>query len=248
VRRFWKGEGRLGDLATALAGSEDVFDGPATRSVNFVAAHDGFALADLVAYAERHNHANGEANRDGHGENHSWNNGAEGPSDDPAITAARTRDLHALLATLFAARGTIMLTAGDEFGRSQGGNNNAYAQDNETTWLDWEGRDRALEAHVAALAALRDREPLLRATAFLTGEGEPPDVAWLRPDGRPMDPADWEAPGAGRLAMVLSGRLAVLINRDPAPVTFHLPGTGWTGPTRLEGRAVGFATREPPPT
>ncbi len=126
-----------------------------TRTVNFLAAHDGFTLADLVSYAERHNHANGEDNRDGHGDNLSWNNGVEGPSDDPAIRQRRRDDLRALLATLFASRGTIMLTAGDEFGRTQQGNNNAYAQDNAIGWVDWQNRDRDLEDFVAALAAFR---------------------------------------------------------------------------------------------
>jgi glycogen debranching enzyme len=163
TRRFWRGDGRLGELATALAGSTDSFRGPATRTLNYVAAHDGFTLADVVAYRERSNHDNGEENRDGHHANHSWNHGVEGPTDDPAIRAARARDLRALLATLFASRGAIMLTAGDEFGRTQGGNNNAYAQDNETTWLDWQGRDRDLEAFVATLGDLRARAPCLTA-------------------------------------------------------------------------------------
>ncbi|HEX8420054.1 MAG TPA: glycogen debranching enzyme, partial [Sphingomonas sp.] len=128
VRRFWRGDGSAGALATRLAGSSEVFGSGATRTVNFVAAHDGFTLADTVAYEERRNHANGEDNRDGHGDNQSWNGGVEGPTDDPAILARRDRDRRALLGTLFASTGTIMLTAGDEFGRSQGGNNNAYAQ------------------------------------------------------------------------------------------------------------------------
>ena len=138
---------------------------PTTRSVNFIAAHDGFTLADLVAYERKHNEANGEHNRDGHNENLSWNNGVEGETADPAIVDARRRDLRALLSTLFASRGTIMLTAGDEFGRTQRGNNNAYAQDNEITWLDWESRDRELEEHVAALAAFRKRWRAGMATA-----------------------------------------------------------------------------------
>ena len=146
-------------------------------------------------------HANGEHNRDGHGENHSWNNGVEGPTDDPAVLAERRRDLKALLATLFASRGTIMLTAGDEFGRTQGGNNNAYAQDNPITWLDWEDRDRDLEAHAAALAALRRAHPALADPTLLTGAPGPdgiPDVAWLTPGGTAKTVADWEnahAPG-----------------------------------------------------
>jgi len=143
VRRFWRGDAGIGALVTRVAGSSDIFGKP-SRSVNFLAAHDGFTLADTVAYAERHNEANGEQNRDGHGENFSWNRGVEGPSDDPDVTALRQADLRALLATLFASTGAIMLTAGDEFGRSQSGNNNAYAQDNALGWVDWAGRDTAL--------------------------------------------------------------------------------------------------------
>ncbi len=191
VRRFWRGDANLGQLATRLAGSSDVF-GATCRSVNFLAAHDGFTLADTVAHATRHNHANGEDNRDGHHENWSWNHGVEGPSDDPAINAARAADLRALLATLYAATGTIMLTAGDEFGRSQGGNNNAYAQDNATTWINWTGRDRVLEDFVASLAAARAaRRPW--ANCF------PEPGRWLRPDGGAMTVADWENPAGDGL-------------------------------------------------
>lgn len=193
VRRFWRGDGSLGALATRLAGSADVFgscDTTQCRSVNFVAAHDGFTLADCVAYAAKHNHANGEDNRDGHDDNHSWNSGVEGPSDDPAVLARRQAALRALLATLFAATGTIMLTAGDEFGRSQQGNNNAYAQDNALTWLDWERRDRDLEDFVAALSAAR------------TGDMArfPEDGQWLTLDGMPMDAAHWEDPATPGVA------------------------------------------------
>ena len=191
ARRFWRGDIGVDVLATRLAGSSDLF-GLSSRSINFLAAHDGFTLADVVAYAERHNHANGEQNRDGHGDNHSWNNGIEGPSDDPAIRAARAADLRALLGTLFASTGTIMLTAGDEFGRSQGGNNNAYAQDNTTSWIDWSIRDLELEAYVARLAEWR----AARAEWFATF---PKEGAWLGPNG-PMTVEDWQAPGAGYLA------------------------------------------------
>lgn len=183
VRRFWKGTGTVGALATRIAGSSDVF-GTDCRSINFLAAHDGFTLADTVAYENRHNHANGEGNRDGHGENHSWNNGAEGPSDDPHIRARRAADLRALLGTLFASTGTIMLTAGDECGRSQQGNNNAYCQDMP---LDWAGRDTLLEAHVFALAA--ERAARLEAFASFPEGGQ-----WLSPDGAPMTPEQWENP------------------------------------------------------
>ena len=184
VRRFWRGDGSAGALATRLAGSTDVFGSGDTRSVNFVAAHDGFTLADTVAYAERHNHANGEDNRDGHGDNHSWNNGVEGPSDDSGIIARRDADRRALLATLFASRGTILLTAGDEFGRTQRGNNNAYAQDNAIGWVDWEGRDRALEAFACALAAFRGAARLDAVAPYEAS-------TWQRFDGAPMRDADW---------------------------------------------------------
>jgi len=182
VRRFWKGEATVGTLATRIAGSSDVF-GQDCRSVNFLAAHDGFTLADTLAYEHRHNHANGEDNRDGHGENHSWNCGTEGRSDDPEILARRAADVRALLGTLFASTGTIMLTAGDEFGRSQRGNNNAYCQDMP---VDWENRDTALEDHVVALAARRAAH-LASFAAF------PEDGRWLRLDGAPMTPGDWES-------------------------------------------------------
>ena len=174
VRRFWRGDaGAIGSLATRLAGSSDVFgrDGqPASRTVNFIAAHDGMTLADIAAYERKHNEANGEQNRDGHNDNLSWNNGAEGETDDAEIARARFNDQRALLATLFASRGTIMLTAGDEFGRTQKGNNNAYAQDNGVTWLDWVGRDQALEQYASSLAALRRAFAALSDIHFLTGE------------------------------------------------------------------------------
>ncbi len=189
VRRFWRGDaGMAGTLATRLAGSSDVFSGNRTRSVNYLASHDGFTLADLVSYENRHNQANGEANRDGQAENHSWNNGAEGPSSDPEIQARRGQDLRALLTTLFASRGTIMLAAGDEFGRTQKGNNNAYAQDNAISWLDWSNRDSALENFVARLAAFRASCPKLRDQSFLM------NADWRDLDGAAMTTEKWEAP------------------------------------------------------
>ena len=242
ARRFWRGDAHmLGEFVTALAGSADTFAPPATRVVNFIAAHDGFALADLVAYEHKHNAANGEDNRDGHNENLSWNNGVEGATDDPVIRAARRRDLRALLGTLFASRGTIMLTAGDEFGRTQGGNNNAYAQDNPMTWLDWTGRDTELEAWVAELAALRRAHPELAGPDLLTGatgaDGVA-DVAWLAPTGAPMAEGDWNAPDASAFAMLLAGRLAVLFNRGAEPVRFAL--TAPLGETVAPPRSVTF--------
>ena len=153
-------------------------------SVNFLAAHDGFTLHDVVSYAGKHNEANGENNRDGTGNNFSWNNGVEGETDDPAIRSARAADVRALLASLFVSRGTVMLTAGDEFGRSQKGNNNAYAQDNELTWLDWEKADSALVDFVRSAIALRRAHPSLAGDRFLTGEAVDDtglaDVTWLR--------------------------------------------------------------------
>jgi glycogen operon protein len=221
VRRFWRGDaGTLGTLATRLAGSADVFAARRpSASVNFIAAHDGFALADLVAYAEKHNVANGEENRDGGNADFSWNNGVEGVTADAAIAAARKRDLRALLATLFVARGLPMLTAGDEFGRTQGGNNNAYAQDNATTWLDWRGADMELAAFAGRLAALRNAHPSLSADVFLSGRGDPlPDAMWLAGEGGAMTPHKWND-GRRAVGLVLfSGddRTAIWINGGAA--------------------------------
>lgn len=184
VRRFWRGDGGVGDLATRIAGSSDIF-GQHCRSVNFLAAHDGFTLADTLAYAERHNEANGENNKDGTSQNYSWNNGAEGPSDNPQVVADRAAFARAMLGTLFASTGTIMLTAGDEFGRTQAGNNNAYCQDNATNWLDWENRDRALENYVIALS--HQRAACVSAYARF-----PQDGRWLDEAGNAMEIAEWQ--------------------------------------------------------
>ena len=234
IRRFWRGDAAMaGRLATRLAGSSDVFSGGATRTVNFIAAHDGMTLRDLTAYERKRNEANGEDNRDGHDENFSWAGGGEG-------------DVRALLATLFAARGTIMLTAGDEFGRTQRGNNNAYAQDNEITWLDWQNRDRALEAYACALSALRNALPVFGETGFLSGlPSRPdaiPDVAWLTETGEAMASADWQDRGRHRLAMLLDAgngrRLAVLFNGDRRACRFTLPPrAGFRWAPALEGEA-----------
>lgn len=233
VRRFWRGDaGMVGALATRLAGSSDVFATNrqnASRTVNFIAAHDGMTLADIVRYERKHNEANGEQNRDGHNENLSWNSGVEGDADDPAVWESRQNDQCALLATLFASRGTIMLTAGDEFGRTQQGNNNAYAQDNEITWLDWAGRDQVLERYTAELSRLRRAMPALSDTSFLTGQPQAgsgmPDVAWLTETGAPFDEQCWQDPQRYRLVMILGGvsRLAVIINGDRRACMFTLP-------------------------
>lgn len=207
VRRFWRGDGDVASFATRLCGSDDIFDGVATRSVNFIAAHDGFTLADLTAYAERHNHANGEDNRDGHGENLSWNQGVEGPSDDVAVKARRDADRRALLTTLFASRGTIMLCAGDEFARSQSGNNNGYAQDNAISWIDWEARDQRLEDFVAALAAFRAGHPQLIGPQWLAA-GD-----WRRLDGVPITPCDWQSSDTNGFELRLAAANAQIILR-----------------------------------
>lgn len=234
VRSFWRGDAdAAADFATRISGSSDIFSRPRTRSVNFVASHDGFTLADLVAHAHKHNEANGEGNRDGHNGSISWNCGVEGATSDAAILAARDAAKRALLGSLFVSRGAILVAAGDEFGRTQGGNNNAYAQDNETTWLDWQNRDRALEEYVAALARLRASMPALASEALLTGQapdGMPfPDGVWLDENGSPIEPAKWRNPGPDRLMWLLATgnpetpRAAVMFNRSDEPVRFALP-------------------------
>lgn len=201
VRRFWRGDGSAGTLATRLVGSTDIFGDDTTRGVSFIASHDGFTLRDAVTFKERRNHANGEDNRDGHHDEVSWDSG-DG--------AARQRDAKALLATLFAARGTIMLTAGDEFGRTQRGNNNAYAQHNDVTWLDWASRDRDLEDYVAGLSAWRRRHPELADPAIRH------DLHWYRLDGGAMQPDDWHE--AAGFVMEVPDGASVRINRDARTV------------------------------
>ncbi|ANL35799.1 glycogen debranching protein GlgX [Rhizobium phaseoli] len=237
LRCYWRGDQwKTGALATALAGSSDIFsrnDGQGTRSVNFLAAHDGFTLIDLVSYAGKHNDANGEHNRDGHNENHSWNNGVEGETLYPSIRKRRINDVMALLSTLFATRGSIMLTAGDEGGRSQRGNNNAYCQDNAITWLDWKALDEALIAHTAFVSGLRRRFTVFSETDFLSGNG---DVEWISISGEPMTVAEWETPSLATLGMLLATgdraskgkrtRLAVLFNRSESRELFTLPSEG----------------------
>lgn len=227
VRRFWRGDaGFRGAVATRLAGSSDGFAGKgmASRSVNFVVAHDGFTLADLVRFTTKRNAANGEDNRDGTDANHAWNHGVEGPSDDPGIVARRWADQRALLATLIFARGTPMLAMGAELGHSQDGNNNAYAQDNATAWLDWAQADPALSAWTAKLVGLRRAHADLREDRFLTGGPDwDPDVAWRDADGA-LAPPNWDRGDV--LVMVLRGRTAVVLNRGPA-VRVVLPGGRW---------------------
>jgi isoamylase len=202
ARRFWRGDrGATPELARRLSGSADIMAsrGP-LASVNFVTTHDGFTLEDTVSYAQKHNWANGEGNADGSNENFSWNCGVEGQSDDPAICALRLRQKRNLIATLFLSLGVPMLTAGDELSRTQAGNNNAYCQDNETSWIDWTlGRtDSDFLAFVRRAILLRRGHPDLRRSTFYRGVEEGSrglkDIAWLRPDGQEMEIRDWENP------------------------------------------------------
>lgn len=257
LRQFWRGDaGRLGAFTTRFAGSADLFAGrPATDSLNFITAHDGFSLADLVSHETRHNHANGEANRDGGAENFSWNNGVEGASDNPAIASARAADARALLLLLLTARGTPMLAMGDELGRSQGGNNNAYCQDNETSWLHWPG-DTGLAGFTARLVRARLSHPALHAARHLSGlpraPGGLPDVAWAAPGG---GAPDWQGQALVALLSQDDDRVAIAFNAGEAAQPLHLPeprpGHAWrlladstapeaqgTAPATLPGRAA----------
>ena len=199
VRRFWRGDGRPAELAARLAGSAELFERPgrsARTSVNFLTSHDGFTLEDIVSYNGKHNGANGEMNHDGHHDNCSDNLGAEGATGDPAMLAARRRRKRAMLATLFLAQGTPMLLAGDEFGQSQRGNNNAYAQDNDTSWLNWPAAEPDLCRFVGGLAAIRRGHPAIGQGQFLHGTTRPEggrDLIWHRADGAEPTPGDWQA-------------------------------------------------------
>ncbi len=253
VRRFWKGDGnQAGEMGYRLTGSADLYE-PAGRkiyaSVNFVTAHDGFTLHDLVSYNHKHNEANGEGNRDGTDDNASWNCGAEGPTDDPAVLALRDRQQRNLLATLLVSQGVPMITAGDEMGRTQGGNNNAYCQDNEISWVDWalDDRRRALLGFVRRMIRLRLSQPVLQRLRFFRGDhlwdSSLKDLAWFRPDGTEMTAADWDKPFARSVAFLLGGdtidtpdehgerimgdTLLVLLNANHEPVSYHLPDVDW---------------------
>lgn len=215
VRDFWRpGTGSVRDLATRLAGSADLYadDGRSPyASVNFITAHDGFTLRDLVSYDVKHNEANGEDNRDGSSHNRSWNHGVEGETDDPAIVADRKRSAANMLLTLCLSSGAPMLTAGDERGRTQRGNNNPYVQDNEVSWVDWRPDDAWLDLYEVAKAALRLRRehPALRQRHHFEGsptiEGGPKDLAWLHPSGTEMSEPDWHDPDLRVVGMFLSG-------------------------------------------
>ncbi|WP_374935995.1 glycogen debranching protein GlgX [Streptomyces sp. SM10] len=254
VRDFWRGAlPDVRDIGYRLTGSSDLYAWGGRRpyaSVNFVTAHDGFTLRDLVSYEHKHNEANGEGNRDGTGDNRSWNGGAEGETDDADINALRRRQLRNLLTTLLLSTGVPMLVAGDEMGRTQGGNNNAYCQDNEVSWLDWslleDPRWRELTELTARVLALRHRHPVLRRRAFFAGTPQAPDglrdLAWFTARGEEMTEGDWYAPAA-TLGLYLSGRdipgrdarggqitddsFLTVLHADHRPCAFRLPGPPW---------------------
>jgi isoamylase len=257
IRDFWRGQCAVAEFAQRFTGSSDLYQSDGRRpfaSINFVTAHDGFTLNDLVSYDRKHNEANGEDNRDGSDDNRSWNHGIEGPTDDPEVLALRERQARNFLTTLFLSQGVPMLLGGDELGRTQGGNNNAYCQDNEISWFDWdldERRRRLLEfAH--RVLRLREAHPVFRTQHFLTGESHLgsglPDSWWFRTDGRKMTRRDWGDVGLRTIGLFLNGgeivsrtqageqivddSFVVLINSSADPVTFLLPprrfGTRWT--------------------
>ncbi len=196
MRDFWRNSSSLAEFASRFGGSSDLYEYDGRRpfaSINFITAHDGFTLRDLVSYNEKHNDANGEGNRDGTDDNRSWNCGAEGPTDDPEILALRSRQQRNFLVTLLLSQGVPMLLGGDEIGRTQGGSNNAWCQDNPISWFDWETCDEDLLAFVRQLIELRRNHPVFRRTKFFEGKGvQLPDVWWMRPDGRRMTRRDWE--------------------------------------------------------
>ncbi|HEY6737486.1 MAG TPA: glycogen debranching protein GlgX, partial [Actinopolymorphaceae bacterium] len=216
VRDFWPGRpSTLGEFAMRITGSSDLYEADGRKpyaSINFVTAHDGFTLADLVSYNEKHNDANGEDNNDGTTDNRSWNCGVEGPTDDFEVNTLRSRQQRNFLATLFLSQGVPMILHGDEFGRTQDGNNNAYAQDNEVSWVDWHTADFGLLAFTRQLAQLRAEHPVFRRRRFFNGLGnghELGDVAWLKPDGTEMSGSDWTTGYAKAIAVFLNGEAII---------------------------------------
>jgi isoamylase len=214
VRDYWRGADQtLSEFANRLAGSPDLYASNGRRpiaSVNFVTAHDGFTLRDLVSYNDKHNEANGEDNRDGESHNRSWNHGVEGPTDDPAINELRARQQRNFLTTLFLSQGVPMLQAGDELGRTQGGNNNAYCQDNEISWIDWESADHLLIDFTTSLLAFRRAHPTFRRRRWFQGRPlhghDVQDLAWFTPGGKEMTEEDWSVGFAKSLMVFLNGK------------------------------------------
>jgi glycogen operon protein len=249
IRRYVKGDGgQVAELAYRLTGSSDLYSMSGRRpyaSVNFITAHDGFTLNDLVSYNEKHNEANGEQNRDGTDDNASWNCGAEGPTDNPTVVDLRERQKRNFLTLLFFSQGVPMLCGGDEIGRTQQGNNNAYCQDNEISWFDWklDHAQRHLLEFTRSLIAFRKRHPVLRRRRFFQGRhirgSEVKDIAWFKPDGKEMTDEDWNAGYTKSLALRLAGdaigetdekgrsiiddTLLIVLNAHHEPLTFTLP-------------------------
>jgi glycogen operon protein len=258
MRSFWRGDDeQLGEFATRFSGSADLFRAAgrnATSSINLITAHDGYTIRDLVSYTEKHNLANGEENRDGHDHNISVNYGVEGPTDDDAIETLRWRHQRNLLSTLLLSIGTPMVLGGDEFGRTQQGNNNAYCQDNEISWFDWnlDEREQDLLEFTRKMIGIRRNEPVLKRRALLNGQrlrpGADKDIAWYRPDGKEMTQKDWAVPFARSLTVKLGGNsivdldpetgepihgpsMLVLFNASENGVLFRLPrGLNRVGP------------------
>jgi glycogen operon protein len=249
MRSYWRGDGgRIGEFARRFTGSSDLYGREGRRpyaSINHVTAHDGFTLHDLVSYNDKHNAANGEDNRDGHDHNLSWNCGVEGPSEDAQVRALRERQKRNFLATLLLSQGVPMLVAGDELGRTQLGNNNAYCQDNETSWIDWslDAPRRDLLQFVRLMIGLRRAHPVFRRRDFFSGRplhgGGVKDILWLNPDGTEMTAAEWEREAARSLGVYFSGAgltesdrggqpmrdddFLVLFNANRDDVVFRMP-------------------------
>jgi isoamylase len=257
MRDFWRGQAGVGGFASRFTGSSDLYEDDGRHpfaSINFITAHDGFTLRDLVSYNSKHNEANLEDNRDGTDDNRSWNCGVEGETDDPEVIALRDRQRRNFLATLFLSQGTPMLLGGDEIGRTQGGNNNAWCQDNEVSWFDWDAIDEPMLAFTRRLIALRRQHPVFRRRQFLHGTGARlPDAWWFRTDGRRMTKRDWES-GTSVLGMFLNGEeiaapdregrrvvddsFLLLFNPHHEDCSFRLPpgrfGRRWTAELRTD--------------
>ncbi len=261
VREFWLGDsGPLSDFAYRLMGSSDLYEATGRRpsaSVNFITAHDGFTLADLTAYNEKHNEANGEDNKDGESHNRSWNCGAEGPTDDPEVNALRSHMRRNLMATQLLSQGIPMILGGDEFGRSQQGNNNAYCQDNEISWFDWDDQDTVLLEFTRHLVAFRQQHPVFHRPNFFQGRPiighEMSDLAWFRNDGAEMEDEDWGA-GLKTVAVFLNGQAMDAFDQRGEPITddsflmcLNAHSTPSTSPSRLTWEMCGEGGGHLPP-